>query len=286
MQIFITGADGQAGRALQRALEAHHVVALAHGQLDVTDGAAVDAAIGERGPDWVVHAAALTDTTLCEREPDRADAVNGEGAGNVARACERASARLIAISTNEVFDGTQRRPYVENDVRNPINAYGRSKLLGERAVHDALGGNEIVVRTSWVYGDGASNYVEKVRAAARAGGVLRFATDEVASPTSAADLARGIGQLIASDAAGGAYHLTNGGETSRYEWAVAILQLAGISAEIEPVTTSELRAGGYRGPRKPAYSSLANTRAAAIGVTLRPWGEALSAHFERAAVRG
>jgi dTDP-4-dehydrorhamnose reductase len=137
-----------------------------------------------------------------------------------------------------------------------------------------------------VYGDGADNYVAKVLAAARSGGPLRFAMDEIASPTSAGDLAEAIAQLIDASAPAGIYHLTNSGEASRYEWAREIIRLAGVDVEITPVSTEELRASGYAGPRKPPYSTLANTRAAALGITLRPWREALAAHLERLKVRG
>src|SRR5207253_11238509 len=181
MRILITGGEGQLGRALPRCLSGYDLFPLSHEQLDVGDARAFDATVGGHAPDIVIHAAALTDTTRCEREPQFANAINGTGSETAAKACARNSAKLIAISTNEVFDGAKREPYLESDAPDAVNAYGRSKLLGEQSSHAVLLGEETIIRTSWLYGDGANNYVAKVLAAARAGRPLRFATDEIAS---------------------------------------------------------------------------------------------------------
>lgn len=282
-RILITGGRGQVGRALSRLLGAAPHEAPGSDALDVTDARAVDAVIARFAPDVVVHAAALTDTARCEREPQLAHLVNASGAENVARACAAAGVRLVAVSTNEVFDGKRRTPYQEDDAPRPVNAYGESKASGERLVAAACPG-ALIVRTSWVYGDGGANFVAKVLAAASSGKPLRMVTDEVASPTCADDLAAAILALGASGAARGVYHLANEGEASRYEWAREIVRLSGIVAGVERTTTAELRAGGYDGPRKPPYSVLANERARAIGITLRPWRDALASHMQRARV--
>lgn len=278
MKILITGAHGQLGLSLQQALRKHAVLAFSHVTLDVTDGPAVEAAIAGRRPDAVVHCAALTDTARCEREPALADAVNAHGTHKVALACAGAGARLVAVSTNEVFDGEATEPYAEDAATRPVNAYGASKLEGERLAREACA-DTLVVRTSWLYGERGSNFVGKVRAAALAGGPLRFVTDEIAAPTIAADVAAAIARLLELRAPAGAYHLANEGAASRHEWAVEILRLWGLPCErVEEVTTVELRAGGYEGPRKPPYSVLANTRARALGVGLRPWRDALAGY--------
>jgi dTDP-4-dehydrorhamnose reductase len=284
MRILITGGTGQLGRSLQRALAGHDVLALGHVDLDVSDPRAVDHAVSQHAPDVVIHAAALTDTALCERQPALARAINGIGAENVAKTCRRAGARLVAISTNEVFDGAKTAPYVEDDRTGPLNAYAVSKLDGERLAAAACA-DTLIVRTSWLYGDGGHNFIEKVRSAAASGRRLSFVTDEVAAPTSAEDLAIAIRTLIERKAAADIYHLANSGGASRYDWVVEILRLCGLrDMPVERVTTERLRAGGYDGPRKPAYSVLANTRAAALGVTMRPWQEALAAYFERSRI--
>jgi dTDP-4-dehydrorhamnose reductase len=284
MRILITGGTGQLGRSLQRALDVHHVVALGHAELDITDVGSIAAAFASHTPEAVVHCAALTDTNRCENEPSLARAINGVGTECIAAACQRAGATLVAVSTNEVFRGDKREPYLEDDATGPVNAYGLSKLDGEILAASTCS-KTLIVRTSWLYGDGYINFVEKVRAAAQAGRKLSFVTDEIAAPTATDDLADAIARLIELRAPAGIYHLTNEGEASRYEWAVEILRLAGFGGvEIDGVTTEQLRAGGYTGPQKPPYSALANTRAAALGVRLRPWRDALAAYFERARV--
>ena len=283
MSILITGGGGQLGRSLARALGGHDVAALAHGELDVADAASVAAAFERVRPEAVVHCAALTDTVRCEAEPRVARAINAAGTKNVARACEWAGARLIAISTNEVFDGRRRSPYGESHSTSPLNRYARSKLEGERLAAAACAAT-LIVRTSWLYGDGGNNFVAKVLAAARSGRALSFVTDEIASPTSADDLAVAICGLIEQGAPAGIYHFANEGAVSRYDFACEILRLAGIDAPVEAITTEELRARGYAGPHKPPYSVLANTRGAALGITLRPWWEALAAYIGQARV--
>jgi dTDP-4-dehydrorhamnose reductase len=281
MKVLVTGAHGQLGRALQPALRKHNVIAFSHATLDITDGPAVDGAITGHGPDVVIHCAAMTDTTRCERDPDRAMAVNAQGTDKVARACARAGARLVAVSTNEVFDGDTNTAYAEDAATHAINAYGASKLEGERLAAAACE-DTLIVRPSWVYGEGG-NFVEKVLAAAHEGKALSFVTDEISTPTSAHDLANAIVTLVEKKAPAGVYHLVNDGEASRYDWAVETLRLAGMaSIAVSAVTTDELRAGGYDGPRKPPYSVLANVRAKKLGVTLRPWREALAAYCARA----
>ena len=285
MKILITGAHGQLGRSLQRALEHHDVAEMSHAELDVGDAGAVADAIRRVEPDCVINCAALTDTTLCEHDRRLASRINTLGAANVARVIGQLdNSFAVLISTDEVFDGIKRVGYTEDDDPHPINAYGASKLEGERLAGE-LNTSPLIIRTSWLYGDGGNNFPSKVIAAARAGRPLRFVTNEISVPTSTDDLARAISALIEQPWVSGIFHLVNGGEASRYEWAREILRLAGMAdIPIEPVTMAELRGAGYDGPRKPEYSVLANTRARALGITLRPWHEALAAYFESARV--
>ena len=276
MRILITGRDGQLGRDLQAALAGHEVRAVPHSDLDVTDADAVAAAIAAFRPEVALHAAALTDTTRCEREPEVAHAVNALGARNVAVACANAGAAIVYVSTNEVFDGAKAEPYLESDEPRPINAYGRSKLAGERMVQEALAAHYIV-RTAWLYGRGGNHFVAKILRAAE-GGELTGVTDEIATPTWARDLAPAIARLIKTQRYG-VYHLTNVGQASRYEWVREILRLAGKSdVRLRPVTTAAFRASlppDAVAPDKPPYSALRNQAAAALGIELRPWQEAL-----------
>lgn len=277
MRVLITGAGGQLGRALQEAFREDDAFPYDHAGLDVTDAAAVRRVMAEARPEAVVHAAAWTDTAGCEKDPQRAMAVNGGGSAVVAEACRSAGAAMIYMSTNEVFDGTKAAAYVEDDPPRPVNAYGQSKLEGERRVQAALE-RAIIVRTSWLYGAGRVSFPEKILQAAKERGRLRLVTDEIASPTWTVDLAQAISRLIRQPASG-IYHLTNGGQCSRLEWAQEVLRLAGLdSVTIEPTVQAE-----FGGPyRKPALSTLANVRAAALGIELRPWPAALRDQFRLA----
>ncbi len=280
MRILITGADGQLGRELQIALAGHSLRPLAHPELDITRAAAVEQAIASFRPDAVVHAAALTDTGRCERDPELAHDVNAAGAENIAIACALAGAAMVYVSTNEVFDGTKTTAYLETDKPAPINHYGRSKLAGERAVQAALRAHYIV-RTAWLYGQGGNNFITKMLHAAEVG-ELTGVTDEIATPTWVHDLAGAIASLIET-ARYGTYHFTNAGDASRYDWLCEILRLAGKpGVPVRPVTMSEFRASLPADavvPQKPPYSVLANTHGVALGITLRAWREALAAYF-------
>ncbi|MFQ5471833.1 MAG: SDR family oxidoreductase, partial [Dehalococcoidia bacterium] len=181
---------------------------------------------------------------------------------------------IVYISSNEVFDGEASEPYAEDAAPNPINEYGRSKLGGETEVQDATE-RHYIVRTSWLYGPGRTSFPEKITQAAGEQGKLKVVTDEIASPTWTVDLAAAIAELIKHPQFG-IYHLTNAGAASRKEWADEVLQLASLGdTPVEPTMLAE-----YGGPyRKPKFSALANTRAATLGIELRPWREALAYHL-------
>ena len=279
MRILITGGRGQLGRELQVAFASRTVLATDEPELDVTDAAGVGREVDAFRPELVIHAAAYTDTRGCEADPALAMRVNGDGARNVALACRRAGAALLYVSTNEVFDGTRGEPYLETDEPRAVNAYGSSKLLGEQHVR-SLFQKAYIVRTSWLYG-GGNDFPAKVL---RVGpGELRMVTDEVASPTWARDLAQAIARLVEREAPPGIYHLTNGGSCSRFQLAEQVLALAGRQdVVLRPITQAE-----YNAPcRKPAFSTLANTAAAALGIVLRPWPEALGEYFVAAPTGG
>jgi dTDP-4-dehydrorhamnose reductase len=274
MRVLITGGKGQLGRALQAAFAGHEVSAPGHGELDVTGAAAVRRALEDFHPGVVVHAAAWTDTAGCERDPERALLVNGAAPGIVAEACDTIGAAIVYISSNEVFDGAKREPYAEDDEPGAINAYGRSKLEGERRVR-AAAERHCIVRTSWLYGPGRVSFPEKMLQAAREQGRLKLVTDEIASPTWTVDLAGAIARL-AEEPAYGVYHFTNEGWCSRREWAEEVLRLAGLEVPTEAATLAE-----FGGPyRKPVFTALANNNGARLGIRLRPWQRALAQHFQ------
>ena len=273
MRIVITGAWGQLGRSLQEALKGHKLFLIDLPEYDVAD-AGIIAAIAGFEPDLVIHAAAMTDVDGCELDPDAAYKVNALGTKNVALACQRCDAPLLYISTDYVFDGTKDEPYLEFDEPNPINIYGRSKLAGEDFVCCLLS-HFYIVRSAWLYGQGGNNFVSKLLQLADERRELFMVTSEVGSPTYAPDLAQAVACLIEHPLYG-IYHLVNEGSCSRYEFAHRILELAGKSDfPLYPVETYE------RPAKVPQYAVLRNFCAATqLGITLRPWEEALRAFFE------
>jgi dTDP-4-dehydrorhamnose reductase len=275
MRIAITGSKGQLGRVLERRLGRDHELLLIDlPEADITDPASIIPLIVEFRPRVVLHSAALTDVDRCARAPDLAFRVNAWGTQNVALACQEAGAVMLHVSTNEVFDGAATEPYREWDPLNPINPYARSKAAAERIVQ-ALLTRFYIVRPSWLYGPGGSNFVTKIIHNANEYEVLRVVADEVACPTYAPDLADGIARLIETEHYG-IYHLVNEGHCSRYDFAARILALAGLGHK--PIARIAL-AEYPRDSTVPPFTPLRNTCAAALGITLRPWEEALAAYF-------
>lgn len=275
MHIAITGSKGQLGRALQEVLSRETLLLLDLPENDITDGAEIFNTIVDFYPDVVIHAAAYTNVDGCELEPDRAYAVNALGTQNVALACAECGADMLYVSTNEVFDGTKKEPYLEFDQPNPIGVYGRSKLAGELYVRDLLS-RFYIVRTAWLYARGGNNFVTKIVRAADERGELSVVTNEVSSPTYAPDLAEAISRLILTGHYG-IYHLTNEGYCSRYEFACKILELSDRGhVPVRPITSEEYT----RAAKPPPYTVIRNFCAAtSLGIRLRPWEEALEEYF-------
>lgn len=272
MRIALTGADGQLGRALRPALAHHELVLLGRG-VDVSDEAAVSAAVHRAEPDLVVHAAAWTEVDGCERDPDRAHRVNALGAWWVARACERVGAAMLLLSTDHVFSGEDRgRPWTEFDPVRPVNAYGRSKAAAEKLVRETLR-EHYIVRTAWLLGGGGRDFVARVLRQAREDGQVEVVADQVGSPTFAPDLAAALAELVLTRRFG-TYHRTNAGGASRHELAQAALDLAGSPVEARKMTSDRLDAPAPR----PAYAELSDRHAVLSGLTpLRHWRDALTA---------
>ncbi len=273
MRIVITGHNGQLGRQFTAHLGAHALLLLDLPEDDITD-AGVSERIAAFRPDLVLHAAAFTDVDGCEADPERAFRVNAVGTQNVVLGAQRAGAALLYISTNEVFDGSRRDLYREWDPINPGSIYARSKAAGEQIVRDHLA-RFFIVRVAWLFGPGGSNFVTKILAAAERSGSLRVAADEFGNPTYAPDLAAAVVRLAATERYG-TYHLTNAGFCSRYDFAREIMRLAGRpELPIAPILSAEWP----RPSRPPLHAVLANTNAAALGIVLRPWQEALAEYM-------
>jgi dTDP-4-dehydrorhamnose reductase len=283
--VVVIGANGQLGSDLchLEELTKHDVVPLKRSDVDLRDHLGVDALLESIRPAVIVNTAAFHKLEACEADMEQAFAVNCFAVRNLAQVAERLDARLVQLSTDYVFDGSSQTPYSEDAAPNPINTYGTSKIGGEFFVR-SLCSQHLIVRTSGLYGVAGSsgkggNFVQTMLKLGRDQGVVSVVTDQVLSPTFTRDLAEMIWSLIEADAQG-VFHVTNSGSCSWYEFARSIFDQSGVQAEVRPTTTSTLEGG----PRRPAYSVLANTRLEKLGFgVLRPWRDALRDYLKTAA---
>jgi len=224
-------------------------------ELDITSPDSVRAAFDEIRPGMVVNCAAWTDVDGAESHPREAFYVNAAGPEILARACRRSGALLVHIGTDFVFDGRLRRPYREADEPNPLSAYARTKLLGERAVAQ-VAPEHLIVRTAWLYGPGGKNFVDTILQLAREKGKLRVVDDQRGSPTFTGVLSRLIWQLLERGARG-LYHVAGSGSATWYDLASAAVETAGLECFVEPVSSEEFP----RPARRPPNSALDCTKA-------------------------
>jgi len=276
MTTVVIGANGQLGSELRQAFKGHDLVPLAHTDLELTDRAQVREALDKYRPGLILNTAAYHRVDECEDEAERAFAVNALAVRDLAIAAREIGAVLVHFSTDYVFDGRQSRPYREGDPPGPLSVYATSKLAGEffvRAVLDRY----FLIRTCGLYGTAGSrgkggNFVETMLRLAREGREIRVVGDQVLTPTSAKELAKKVRQLVETGRYG-LYHITNSGECSWYQFASAILELAGLRARLSETTSA---AYGARATR-PAYSVLDNANLRSLGLDdLRDWRDALA----------
>jgi dTDP-4-dehydrorhamnose reductase len=275
MRLLITGGSGMLGQdVLDRATAAgHDCVPLTHAELDITDLPEVKSAVLAAAPEVVINCAAWTDVDGAEAAYGAAAAVNGEGAGNVARAAREAGAWTVHISSDYVFDGRKREPYVESDETNPISAYGRSKLAGDDAVAQAAPESHTIVRSSWLFGAHGRCFPATILRLARERDVLSVVEDQVGCPTFTAHLASGLIQLCDTRPAG-TLHVAGEGSCTWYDLAREIVTLAGLQCEIRPSTTADQN----RPAPRPAYSVLGTERGG-DAPSLPSWREGLEAYL-------
>ncbi len=278
MRIVLTGADGQLGLELQQVLTGHDLACLSWPSFDLLSPRC-EQQVGDACPEVVIHAAAYTDVDGAEREPDQAMAVNALGTERVARAAAARGARLVYISTDYVFDGRKREPYEEADRPNPLNAYGMSKLEGERRALSVCPG-ALVVRTAWLYGIGGKNFVTTIARLAGERSELRVVADQRGCPTYARDLAPTIAYLLEADV-NGIVHVTGDGECTWHEFAAGIVSELGLSTTVTPITTAEAN----RPAPRPAYSVLSNRRLSGMGRTMPHWSDGLRRFFDDSCLR-
>ncbi len=272
MRYLITGASGMLGRDLQAALAGREVTALGRADLDVTDAAAVAAAV--RGHDVVLNCAAYTKVDDAETHESEAYAANATGPANLAAASADLGARLVTISTDYVFDGQATTPYAEDRLRDPINAYGRTKAAGEELALEAHPHGTYVVRTAWLYGEHGPNFARTMLQLAASRDTWSVVDDQLGQPTWTADLATRLVAMLDADAPAGIYHGTNSGQATWFEFARAVLEDSGLDPD--RVTPTDSSAFVRPAPR-PSYSVLGHDAWTAAGLNpMRPWREALA----------
>jgi dTDP-4-dehydrorhamnose reductase len=275
MRILITGAGGMLGRDVGSAALAagHEPIALARAELDIADPEAVRVAVAAASPDAVVNCAAWTDVDGAEDQEPAATAVNGLAAGHVAAAARSAGAWTVHVSSDYVFDGAKREPYLESDRVGPLSAYGRSKLAGERAVAQAAPDSHTVVRTAWLFGVGGKCFPKTIRRLAAERDELTIVADQVGCPTFTGHLAPALVSLAVARQPG-ILHVAADERCSWCEFAQAIVETAGLGTPVRPITTAEFPTPATR----PAYSVLRSERGAP---RLPGWRAGLAAFDEQ-----
>jgi dTDP-4-dehydrorhamnose reductase len=287
MRVAVTGANGRLGRAVVAALEdapfsgPFGPLAWGRPEFDLDDPAGVGERLDRERVEAVVHCAAWTDVDGCARDPDVAERRNGRATGLLATACADRGIDLVAVSTNEVFDGrrTDGRGYSSDDTPNPVNAYGASKLSGEQAACSAYErrghGTLALVRTAWLFGPPGNDFPSKILAAAeRANSArerLQVVGDEVGCPTYTVDVAEAIAELLGSGDVTGTHHIVNAGRVSRAGWARELFRQRGLDVDVEEVPASSWA----RASTPPLWAVLQPTPLPG-GEPLRPWHAALA----------
>ena len=271
MKITITGPDGLLGNELMREyLDAGASVdPLFESEVDLTDAPAVEARIQRVKPKLIIHTAAYTNVDAAEDNPAKAFEINAFGTYHLCRAARQIDAKVVYLSTDYVFEGGGETPLKPEDEPAPRSVYGQSKLAGEIYVR-GYSPRWLIIRTSSLYGIHGESFADKLCQRAASGEALSVVNDQTISPTYAPDLAKGI-IALAEQADEGIYHLTNRGETNWFEFAGEIVASLELPNELLAVTSEEL---GLKASR-PLYSVLDNSAAEALGVSLRPWQEAL-----------
>lgn len=276
MTILVTGGNGQLGCSLRLAAaeSTHRFVFTDVEDLDITSAEAVEAIFEQEKPEVVVNCAAYTAVDRAEEDEAQADLINHKAVALLARACKRHNATLIHISTDYVFSGEGDRPYTEADATAPINAYGRTKLEGERAVAES-GCRSIIIRTAWLYSEYGKNFVKTMLSLMASRSEVRVVADQFGTPTYAGDLAKAITYIINSGQLSeyGIYHYSNEGVCSWCDFACEIARLSESGCTVSPCTTEEYPTKAQR----PRYSVLNKSKfVATFGLPIPEWQESLA----------
>jgi len=278
---LVVGANGQLGRCMTELLEEQSItyVAMGHHQLDITDSALIRNVLEEYKPTIVLNAAAWTAVDDAEEHEEDALMVNGQGPMNLASSSSLIGARMIHISTDYVFNGQAKTPYTVNSLTEPLNAYGRTKLAGEKAVLEAANNNNCVVRTAWLYSEHGKNFAKTMTIRAMREEPVRVVNDQLGQPTSAHDVAQLIFEISQLEKMPSIVHGTNAGQATWFQFAQEIYsQLGADVALVSSVDTSAFPTVAKR----PAYSVLDHADFASRGLKpLQNWKDGITDSIER-----
>lgn len=277
MLVAVTGSKGLLGQEVVKAFSysGYEVLPLPHQELDITNQQQVMELFASTLPAILVNCAAYTAVDKAEEELEKANLINGLGVRNLAIACKQFNISIIHISTDYVFNGQNEKPYCIFDKREPLNAYGYSKYLGEKYL-ETIQPNYYLIRTSWLFGAGGPNFVASILKAAKMQPEIKVVNDQWGCPTYAVDLAAALVDLVETGAIG-VYHITNQGVTSWYEFAKLIIQKAGLDTIVKPVTSEEFPRSALR-PKNSVLDSFPLKET--IGRLLPPWEDALQRYLK------
>ncbi len=277
MKILITGANGQLAQEFQRLLGIfhHEVTALDKKTLDITDPESTKKVLSQYNPDIVLNCAAYNFVDRAEEDFDTAYKVNAQGVRNLALACKRNNALLVHYSSDYVFDGKKEDFYTEEDETNPINNYGKTKLLGENFLREDYE-KFLLFRVSWVFGEGKQNFLYKLLEWAKKNRVLRVVYDQISIPTYTRDIVN-LTMFAVNKGLRGVYHLTNTGYATRYEVARYFLERLGMDNLIIPVHSEYFQSPAKR----PFFSAMSNRKLANdLNVEIPDWRIGIGSYVE------
>ena len=239
MKVLVTGVGGQLGYDVIKELQKRNIdcIGTDKAEFDITDFEAAYKFITDYMPEAVIHCSAYTAVDKAEDEPELCHLVNALGTENIAKICKEIDAKMIYISTDYVFDGTKDGYYDVDDIPNPINVYGKTKLAGEKAVQEILD-RYFIIRISWVFGINGNNFVKTMLRLWKERSELDVVADQTGSPTYTEDLATLLVDMVQTDKYG-IYHATNEGYCTWYEFAKEIFEIANICIDVSPISTSE-----------------------------------------------
>lgn len=283
MKILLTGGRGMLGSTLCAELHEFEMIPTDLPEADITNAAGFDAICSKYQPDTVIHCAAMTAVDRCEIETELAWKLNAVGSANVAATCNRQGIRLIALSTDYVFNGNATKPYTEFDIPNGgINVYGQSKWAGEQAIRVHCP-NHVITRVSWLYGPGGPSFVHTMlRLADGSRDCLKVVNDQCGNPTSTLAVAKGLREILLRPELVGTFHLTCEGEANWYEFACKIFELAGITQKVIACTSQEYKTSAQR----PSNSRLEKKMLRLCGLPSMPhWEVALKEFMKRETIK-